>query len=177
MKILNLLIKNAIKLWRKNGKSWDPVAKTFVEVMQAQCWENVKRYLEKAQQYKSRRLFFENITFVTMLNSWGFSFTCPNQSPLDYVHKNRAFQPCYQQWKGSQTGDDLIWKACWRIGAQVVTAPHGLGRRRREENGPQPKKIADLYGHDHKMGIVMSIKHIMLKDEDCHDVTYIRNPY
>ena len=58
----------------------------------------------------------------------------------------------------------------------MVTAPHGLGRRR-EENGPQPKKIADLDGHDHKMGIVMSIKHIMLKDEDCHDVTYIRNPY
>ena len=142
MKILNLLIKNAIKLWGKNGKSWDPVAKTFVELMQAQCWENVKRYLEKAQQYKSRRLFFENITFVTILNSWGFRFTCPNQSPLlDYVHKNRAFQPCYQQWKGSQTGDDLIWKACWRIGAQVVTAPHGLGRRRREENGPRPKKL------------------------------------
>ena len=117
MKILNLLIKNAIKLWGKNGKSWDPVAKTFVELMQAQCLENVKRYLEKAQQYKSRRLFFENITFVTMLNSWGFSFTCPNQSPLlDYVHKNRAFQPCYQQWKGSQTGDDLIWKRVEGLG-------------------------------------------------------------
>ena len=43
----------------------------------------------------------------------------------------------------------------------MVTAPHGLGRRRREENGPQPKKIADVDGHDHKMGIVMSIKHKM----------------
>ena len=43
----------------------------------------------------------------------------------------------------------------------MVTAPHGLGRRRREENGPQPKKIADVDGHDQKMGILMSIKHKM----------------
>ena len=81
------------------------MAKTFVELMQAQCWENVKRYLEKAQQYKSRRLFFENITFVTMLNSWGFSFTCPNQSPLDYVHKKtELFNHVMNNEKGHRQG-------------------------------------------------------------------------